>query len=107
MSGEQKAALVVATAILLGIVAGVVISIRSRTVQTVLLEGAVLAQDSDPRKQTPIAGVEITAASGLAEGKCKSDSTGFFRLTLQLGVTPGQLVTFKLRHPNYQPLELA
>jgi hypothetical protein len=105
MSGEQKAALVVAIAILIGIVAGVVISIRSRPVQTVLLEGAVLAQDNDPRKQTPIAGVEITAISGESAGACKSDSTGLFHLSLQPGVTPGQLVSLKFQHPDYQPLE--
>jgi hypothetical protein len=106
MSGGQKAALFAATAILLGIVAGVVITVPSRPVQTVSLTGAVLARDSDPRKQMPIGGAEITATSGMAEGACKSDSTGFFRLTLHPGVTPGQLVTFKFRHTNYQPLDL-
>jgi hypothetical protein len=106
MSGGQKAALIAATAILLGIVAGVLITVPSHPVQTVSLIGAVLAQDSDPRKQTPIAGVEIRARSGLAEGECTSDSTGFFRLTLQTGVTPGQFVSLKFRHPDYQPLDL-
>jgi hypothetical protein len=107
MSGGRKAALGAAIAILLGIVAGVLITVPSHPVQTVSLIGAVTAQDSDPRKQTPIAGVEIRARSGLAEGECTSDSTGFFRLTLQTGVTPGQLVSLKFRHPDYQPLDLS
>jgi hypothetical protein len=106
MTGGQKAALGAATIILLGIVAGVLISVRSRPVETESLAGAVLARDTDPRKQVPIAGTEITAISGLAAGECKSDSTGFFRLTLRPGVTPGQPVTLKFRHPDYQPLEI-
>jgi hypothetical protein len=106
MSGGQKAALLAATAILLGIVAGVVITVPSHPVQTIALIGAVLARDSDARKQMPIADVEITASSGVAEGECKSDSTGFFRLTLQPGVTPGQFVTLRFRHANYQPLDV-
>jgi hypothetical protein len=106
MTGGQKAALAAATVILLGIVAGVMITVRSRPIETESLTGAVLVRDTDTRKQTPIAGAEITAASGLARGECKSDSTGFFHLTLHPGVTPGQPVTLKFQHPNYQPLEV-
>jgi hypothetical protein len=106
MSGGQKAALIAATAILLGIVAGVLITVRSRTIETESLIGAVLARDTDPRKQTPIAGAQITATSELTSGECKSDATGFFRLTLHPGVTLGQPVTLRFRHPDYQPLEI-
>lgn len=107
MTGGQKAALAAGTVILIGIVAGVLITVRSRPVlQTESLTGAVLARDTDPRKQMPVAGAEITAISGVAEGECKSDSTGLFHLTLRPGVTPGQPVTLKFRHPDYQSLEL-
>ncbi|MFL6350893.1 MAG: carboxypeptidase regulatory-like domain-containing protein [Bryobacteraceae bacterium] len=106
MSGGQKAALITATAILLGIVAGVLITVRSRPIQTESLIGAVIARDTDPRKQVPIAGVEISATTELASGECKSDATGFFRLALHPGVTPGQPVTLTFRHPDYQPVEI-
>lgn len=106
MSGGQRAAFVAAVAILLGIVAGVLITVRTRPIQTELLIGAVLVSDTDPRKQTPIAGAEISATSELAGGGCKSDATGLFRLTLHPGVAPGQLVTLAFRHPDYQPLEI-
>src|SRR5438128_969241 len=102
MSGGQKAALFTATAILLGIVAGVLITFQSRPVPTISLIGAVLARDSDPRKQTPIAGVEITGITAFASGECRSDSTGFFTLAFHPGVTPGEPVTIRFRHPNYQ-----
>lgn len=106
MTGGQKAALAAGTVILLGIVAGVLITVRSRPIETESLTGAVLARDTDPKKQMPVAGAEITATSGLAAGACKSESTGLFHLTLHPGVTPGQLVTLKFRHPDYQPLEI-
>lgn len=68
--------------------------------------GAVIRQDNDPRKELPIANVEISAAVGLAEAKCRSDSSGFFRLALSARVSPVQPVTLHFRHPGYQPLDL-
>jgi hypothetical protein len=106
LTGGQKAALAAGTVILIGIVAGVLITVRSRPIETESLIGAVVALDTDPRKQMPVAGAEITASSNLSAGECKSDSTGFFRLSLHPGVTPGQPVTLKFRHPDYQPLEI-
>jgi hypothetical protein len=105
MTGGQKAALAAGTIILIGIVAGVLITVRSRPVETESLIGAVLARDADPRKQVPVAGAEITATSGLATGECRSESTGFFHLNLHPGVPPGQPVTLKFRHPDYRALE--
>jgi hypothetical protein len=106
MSGGQKAAFITAIAILLGIVAGVLITVRSRPVAIESLIGAVLTQDADPRKQMPIAGAKVSATSELAAGECKSDATGFFRLTLHPGVTPGEPITLTFRHPDYQPFEI-
>lgn len=106
MSGGQKAALAAATAILLGIVAGVWITFRSPPQLTLDLTGAVLAQDSDPRKQMPIPGARIAALSGSVTGEATSDSTGFFHIALHPGVKPGQAVTFNFSRPNYQPLQM-
>ncbi|MGO8787179.1 MAG: carboxypeptidase-like regulatory domain-containing protein [Terriglobia bacterium] len=74
--------------------------------RTILLRGAVIQQDADPRKELPIAEVEISAADGLAARGCKSDSSGFFLLVLRPGVPPGQPVTLVFRHPGFAPLEL-
>lgn len=74
------------------------------------LRGAVIMQDPDPRKELPIADVEITAAHGLALAPVKSDSSGFFDLKLRkgigIGIRRGELVTLQFRHPNYRPLDL-
>jgi hypothetical protein len=106
MSRGQKAALAAATTILLGIVAGVWITFRSPPQLTLYLTGAVLAANEDPRKQMPIPGARITALSGLAKGDCKSDSAGFFHLTLHPGVKPGEAVTLNFSHPDYQLLRM-
>ncbi len=68
------------------------------------LSGAVIRQDADPRKEIPIAGVEISADDDLAAGNGRSDASGFFLLALRAGVTPGQTVTLLFQHPEYKPL---
>jgi hypothetical protein len=81
--------------------------LRTRKVSPELsLQGAVIRQDSDLRKETPIANVEISAASVFAASECKSDSSGFFRLVLPAGMAPGQRLTLLFRHPDYQAVAL-
>ncbi len=70
------------------------------------LAGAVLVADVDPRKQLPLANVDITADAGAMAAYAKSDSSGFFRLSWRAGVWGGEEVTIRFRHPGYQPLEI-
>jgi hypothetical protein len=74
--------------------------------QPLTLTGAVIVQDHDVRKQLPIAGVEVTLASGLSRGPVKSDAQGFFSLRLFKKVRKGERITLEFRHPNYKPLAL-
>jgi hypothetical protein len=71
------------------------------------LAGAVLSASADPRKQLPIANVEITAEAGDKAARGRSDSSGFFRLNWSSGVWRGEQVTLRFRHPGYQPLEIS
>src|SRR5712675_43136 len=71
----------------------------------VTITGAITVQDADPRKQLPIADVEVTVP-GSIEPATKSDSSGFFRLTLAKGLRRGQPITLMFRHPNYRLLAL-
>lgn len=73
---------------------------------SISLEGAVIRQDPDTNKQLPIADAEISVANGLAAGACKSDSSGFFRLSLRKGIKFGEPITIQFRHAEYQPLDL-
>jgi len=70
------------------------------------MAGAVLSASADPRKQLPIANVEITAEAGDKAARGRSDSSGFFRLNWSSGVWRGEQVTLRFRHPGYRPLEI-
>src|SRR5262249_36677807 len=72
----------------------------------VKLKGVVLRQDSDPNKQLPIAGVEITAANSFASVSAHSDPSGYFSLSLPEGLRKREPVTMQFRHKDYQPLTL-
>jgi hypothetical protein len=73
--------------------------------QPISLRGTVLVQDSDPRKQQPIAGVAISAG-GFATSDATSDSSGFFVLKLRKPIRRGHAIVFAFRHPQYRPLDL-
>src|SRR5713226_2471758 len=106
MSGRRKIAIWVAVIVVLGGTSATLLLLRLTKRQPISLKGAVIRQDPDSKKELPIADVEIKAANGLATGDCKSDSSGFFSLTLPKGVRRGQPVTLRFRHPSYQPLDL-
>jgi hypothetical protein len=72
----------------------------------ITIRGAVLKQDSDPRKQSPVENVEVHAADGTAVRDAKSDFIGGFALTLPKGVKLGTPVRLTFHHPDFVPLEL-
>lgn len=96
---------------LLGILlAGVVASalyvrhLRRATIQVV---GAVIVQNDDPRKELPIAGVEVTASDGVTVTRTKTDTNGYFAFKFRkrlLRVHPIIALTFS--HSDYQPAEM-
>jgi hypothetical protein len=69
------------------------------------LRGAILVEDSDPRKQLPIAGVTITAGD-LAATEATSNTSGFFALKLRKPIRKGHPLVLDFRHPQYRPLDL-
>jgi hypothetical protein len=95
----------VCSAVIVGI-AGVAIYAVHKIRHQITLQGAVLRADSDTDKQLPIADAEVTAISGSAVGKAKSDTSGFFRLTLSESFRRRKSVTLQFRNPNYRPLDL-
>jgi hypothetical protein len=95
--------IVIASLVAIGIRLTVTIVRRERRVT---LRGAVLRQDTDPSKQVPIAGADITAITGNTACQAKSNESGFFSITLPKGFRRLQVVTLQFAHPRYQPLEL-
>jgi hypothetical protein len=108
MTGNRKAAIWTIAILGLGAVlasAGVLVR-RYRNYRPIKLSGAVLKQDTDPWKQSPIANVEISSLDGIVDHDVKSDFSGSFRLTLHTGVKRGQPIRLAFRHPDFQPLDL-
>lgn len=95
----------VVTAVILVVAALLLLHWHKGSVIT--LQGAVLVQDADPRKELPIADVEVTIENQLARGTVKSDVSGFFRLALPRGVRRGDPTKLHFRHPRYGPLDVA
>jgi len=93
-------------AVLLVAVAATAIWFYLRPRPPVTLKGAVTIQSSDPNKELPIADVEITAANGNHLSAARSDSSGYFSITLSKGVRRGEPVAFKFRRAGYEPLDL-
>jgi hypothetical protein len=72
------------------------------------LQGAVLVQDVDVRKERPIPGVEVQAT---INGETKtttvtSGASGLFLTPVGPGIRRGLPLTLEFRHPDYRPLTL-
>jgi hypothetical protein len=101
----KKAAIVGAAAVMVAFV--LVTLVRSRLQRkSALIQGAVLMQDTDPRKQLPISGVAVTAALGEAKVESRSDASGFFRLRVPLSLWRSETYSLDFRHPGYRPVHL-
>ena len=71
-----------------------------------VVQGAVIRQDEDTRKEVPIAGVHITASHGNVNVTTESDDTGYFRIAFPETVLPGQAVDLTFRHQDYEDLQV-
>jgi len=74
--------------------------------QRIAIQGSVIRQDTDPGKQSPVAGVQITATTGFTIDQTTSDASGYFRVLLPRGFRRHQSVTLQFRHAEYQPMEV-
>lgn len=82
-------------------------ALRAHPSQDTSLIGVVLVKDTDPRKQQPIPNVIVTGFSPGTAGQTKSDSTGFFRLTLHPGAKPGRPILLSFVHRDFDPIEIS
>jgi hypothetical protein len=105
MSRGKKIA--VGLGVVLAVGGGVLAYLRFGRPRSILLEGAVVQQDTDSRKELPIADVEVRAVTnGSVAGDTKTDTAGSFSFRLFRGLRRGRPITLSFRHPDYQPLTL-
>lgn len=105
MTRAHKIETWIALVVAISLISGILAVIRWQRQEPISLSGAVLVQDSDPRKQQPLAGVVISAPD-LAIADTKSDSSGFFSLKLRKPIRKGQAILLSFRDPQYWPLDL-
>ncbi len=70
------------------------------------IQGAVFRRDSDPRREAPIAGVQVTASRGTTTLSTQSDASGYFKLSIPGVVWPGQVLNLTFKEPDYDTLTL-
>ena len=74
--------------------------------RTTKIQGAVITRNADPRKQLPIADVEVTANDGFSMVQSKSDASGLFTIVLRKPLLRGQIISLQFQHRDYAPLSL-
>jgi hypothetical protein len=102
MSGAKKSLLIV----LISIAIASFLWVRHLRQRTTTIQGAVITQNTDPRKQLPIADVEITASDGISVVKSKSDASGLFTIKLRKPLLLGHIIALQFRHADYDPVDL-
>jgi hypothetical protein len=103
MRRRRAIIVVIAAAVIAAATVSLVRYFRNRKL---ILRGAVITANSDPRKQQPIARVEITATNGISAVRTSSDSLGSFTIILRKRILRGPLVTLHFRHMDYEPLDM-
>lgn len=95
----------------IGVVAAVavfIIALRTHhwRPRTLTIQGAVIRKEEDARKQSPVAGAQITASDGVTSTTTRSDASGYFTIRFPEAVWPGQTLNLTFSRDDYQPLEL-
>jgi hypothetical protein len=101
-SKKRFAGPVVLAAVFVAIVIAGVIHYR----KPISLRGAIVREDGDTRRQSPIEGAQISAIDDVVVPPTKTDFSGFFKLTLPRWVLRGHRITLHVTHPDYEPQDL-
>lgn len=80
--------------------------LRWRSQRLIVLQGAIMVDDTDAHKERPIAGVEVTATDRTQSISVKSDPSGLFLIPLKDGTRRGTPITLQFKHADYRDLEL-
>jgi hypothetical protein len=70
------------------------------------IRGAVMAANTDPTRQLPIAGAEVWVLGIPETAAVHSDASGFFSIPLSWRIRVGQRIVIHVSHPDYQARDL-
>lgn len=93
-------------AIIIAAVAALIVRARRWDRSLLTFQGAAIRRDPDPRRQLPIADVEVTATRGASSVTTQTDASGFFSITFPEVIWPGQTVILSFRHEDYWPVDI-
>lgn len=85
--------------------AGSVVAVQKLKPHPITLNGAVIVDEADPIEQSPIGGATVSAQDSVAIAPTTSSFSGYFSLRLPPTIVRGQIVTLRVRHPEYQTFE--
>ena len=103
--GRLRIVIPVSLAIVCGLAATLIL-LRVYGRRPILLRGAVIRQEADPRKELPVADVAITAANRFGTVTTTSDASGAFTIQLPRLVLRGQAIMLRFQRRDYQDLVL-
>jgi hypothetical protein len=106
MGSRKRIALSIVILAAIGVAAGLAVTVWFHRDRRIVLQGAVIKQDADAKKQSPIANVQISVQGAKIPIVTKSDFSGFFKIQLPLGARPSESVVLEFRHPDYLPLDV-
>lgn len=93
-------------AILLLLISGFTLSLLNCRPGPTSLRGAVLEQNSDPHKESPIIDVNVTAVAGSTQAETRTNAEGSFRIDLKRWIRPGELIHLTFQKAGYRPIVL-
>ncbi len=94
---------VVAVAAIVILVSALLMLIRRDSgLGALVVQGVLLRQDKDVRRQQPIAQAQVSLQSGRTSVTVETDSQGYFRIPLRKVVLPGAKLNFQFSHDHYQ-----
>jgi hypothetical protein len=103
---SEKVGLTITSIVMAVIAGGSLLYFNWQTHRLRSLQGAVLVQDSDVRKQRPISGVQVMATIGRITVTATSSASGLFVIDVGPGTRRGEAMSLEFRHPDYHPLTL-
>ena len=104
MTRKRIAVWIIALATVLPVL--IALGVRHWRPHWTIIQGAVIRHDTDTRKESPIAGVEITASHGDVKLSTESDASGYFKIAFPGTVLPGSTVVLDFQQKDFKPLEL-
>lgn len=105
MTRAHKIEAWIAAFVVVAVGAGTFALVHWHLPRPISLRGAVLVQSTDPHKQQPVPGVNISAGE-LALSDASSDSSGLFVLHLRRPIRRGHPIVLSFRDPQYRPLDV-